>query len=158
MGFLDRFRKKQAPVLVESIIEIGGRMFAAQNDFSFECEAFTLRHIREAGLHECAINEGENAESFASRVLVQAIASGKVFILLGCFWVPCGSEWSPEVAHETGEYFKGVRNEAEKALLRAAVAGMLQVFLIGGLTSLRISRSYSEILTNALRPAETVAR
>ncbi len=159
MGFLDRFRKrKSGAVLVDNRMEIGGRVFVAMREFSFEHEAFTLQHVREANLDRVVIQEGEDAESFSLRVLVEAIAAGKVFVLLGCFWVPEGEEWSPDVAISTGETFKRVTDETEKALLRSALAGMLQVFLVGGLTSLTISRTYSEILTETIRPAETAAR
>lgn len=121
---------------------IAGRTFVSLQNSTFEHDIWMTRKIRESGLANAFISEGEASDEFAERLTTEVISSGVALELLGGLFVPQGTDpedWTPELGKETAAFFGRVTDAPSKALLRGQIASMLVYFFVNGLASLRIS-------------------
>ena len=119
-------------------VEIGGQKWRAVKRSTIEHDFWLMKNIREAGLDAVRIQPGEKPEEFAVRLLHEVIGSGKAFMLLGGMLLPESipdEQWSPERAHETAAFMRGLAADEDKAAVKSAIISLLTGFLEAGLRS-----------------------
>ena len=139
---------------------LGGRAFLTVQESTVEQDFIFLTLIKQAGIDEVVMAEGEDAGEFARRILEATVKGGKALELLGCLLVPeksipkrrwghrridPGEIWTPELARETAEYIGSLRTREDKAKINSLVLSLLLSFFSTGIVSLWTSQtSYSE--------------
>lgn len=124
---------------------ISGREFKAVTDSTLEHDMWTVQQLDRSGLRTIVMEEGEKPDAFVARMLTQLMVSGAVFDLLGGLLMPAefqGTDWTPEMAVETGKLF-GKTTGRDKDIIRRQIAGAVEVFLAQGLLSSIHSRRSS---------------
>ena len=125
---------------------LGGRRFADTGESTVEHDFLLMGLIREAGLDEVVIQDGEAPEDFARRLLQEGLATGKVLDLLGCLLIPAeisSKDWTPVLGRETSAFVGGLTDPADKARVQALVVSLLTSFFVYGLSSVMRSPTSS---------------
>lgn len=135
---------------------IGGIVYHEITETTMQQDAAIMREVRSLGF-DVAIQEGESPEGFFERVLVSLVEGGQAFGLLGCFLVPEGVEWTKSVAQETADRLRKLTDPGDKAVMRQVLLPYLASFFIVGLTSAKISRSFSAALRGILGSPKSTA-
>lgn len=128
------------------VITVGGKRFKPVTNSTIEQDFWTASKVEEAGLANLVMNEGENPEQFALRILGQAMKSKNVFLMLGGLMMPDdkeGHEWSPEIATETADFLRKCTDAEDKNIIRRQVVALLLGFMEAGLTFYATSRKSS---------------
>lgn len=88
----------------ENTIIIRGRKYKHLNGpTTMRHDVFTEAQMLKAGISRMELLPGEDAESFAQRILRTAYANTDVFLLLGCLMIPAELEplaWTEDLARE----------------------------------------------------------
>lgn len=119
-------------------IVIEGRAFEQIKNGTFTHDIWVTRKVREAGLADAALREGESHDEFIERLATIAWESGAVLEILGGMMMPAGidpKEWTPALAAQTAEFFGNVTDEASKRELRMKIGGILAFFFVSALSS-----------------------
>jgi hypothetical protein len=141
-------------------IHISGREFKPVTDSTLEHDIWTVQQLDRAGLRNMVMGEDETPDVFANRMMNALMMSGAVFELLGGLLMPAGvkgKDWTPDMAAETGRLFAAATGP-DKALIKAQLAGVVEVFLAQGLLSLTRSQRYSARTVNPQAIASTAAQ
>lgn len=123
-------------------ITIEGRSFVPVRNGTFAHDIWVTKKIREAGLADLRIAEGETEDQFIERIAITAFESGQALQLLGGLFVPAGTEmrdWSPDLAARTSEFFGNVTDPDSKQVLRTQIASALFYFFLSALDSSKTS-------------------
>lgn len=139
---------------------LGERAFLTVQDSSVEQDFIFLGLVKDAGIDDVTMTEGEGPEEFARRILEATVKGGRALELLGCLLVPeksipkrrwghkkvsPGEVWTPELAKETAEHIGSLRSREDKAKVNALVLSLLLSFFSTGIVSLWTSEtSYQE--------------
>lgn len=93
----------------------------------------------EAGLSEIEVAPDDSAEKIARRIELRVRRSRKHYLLMGCLMVPVDKtdeEWSPELAAETGDFLRKLRDPVAKAQVREVFLQLLIPFVSAGIVRL----------------------
>lgn len=118
-----------------SEITIQGRRYTQIVNGTFAHDMWLMSKIRESGLSNIKINEGESQDEFIERIAAVAFESGGALDLLGGTCLPEGVEsgkWTPEIAKATADFFGGVTDPKDKQIIRSMMAGLLFHFFVSG--------------------------
>ena len=139
------------------IITIAGKAFKAVTDSTLEHDMWTLQQLQRSGIDTIVMEEGESADNFAQRMLIQLLTNGTIFDLLGGLLMPAslkGADWTPEIAAESAKLFARTTGD-EKILVRKQIAGAMESFLAAGLlSSIRSRRSSALPIPESMSPIE----
>lgn len=126
------------------IVRISGREFKAVTDSTLEHDIWTVQQFERSGIRDIVMEAGETPDEFVARKIAQLMISGAIFDLLGGLLMPAefnGSDWTPEMAIETGKLFARATGP-DKAIIKGEIAGAMEVFLGSALlSSIRSRRS-----------------
>jgi len=135
---------------------LGGRAFLTVQESTVEQDFIFLSLVKEAGIDDVVMSEGEDPGEFARRILEATIRGGKALELLGCLLVPeksipkrrwghkpvaPGEVWTPELGKETAEYIGSLRTREDKSKINALVLSLLLSFFSTGIVSLWTSQT-----------------
>ena len=126
-------------------IVIGGKTFNQVVNGSFAHDMWIMKRIREAGLSQIVMIEGETEDDFIERIAVVAYQSGAALDLMGGLCLPQGvepSQWTPEIAETVSKFFGEVCDPEDKAKLRSIMAGLLFHFFVKGVESSKTSQRF----------------
>jgi hypothetical protein len=119
-------------------ITIEGKRFVPLRNGTFAHDIWLTRKIREAGLSNISIGDGETPDQFIERIAIVAHESGISLQLLGGLLLPEGVEernWTPELAESTAQFFGNVTDPEGKRILRTQIASALFYFFANALAS-----------------------
>lgn len=125
-----------------SDITIEGRKYVPIKNGTFAHDIWITKKVREAGLSNIHIDEGETQDDFIDRLAVAAWESGVVLEILGGLLMPAEIEaknWTPDLAKKTSEFFGNVTDDESKKKLRMQVGGVLFYFFVSALSSSKTS-------------------
>jgi hypothetical protein len=128
-------------------LEIEGRVFVPIKNGTFAHDVWVTNKVRESGLGEVVIAEGEDHAAFIERLARKAWESGALLDLMGGLYVPRGvqpKDWSPAMAAQTTEFFANVTDEAGKAQLRQQIGGLLFYFFTSALSFSETSPKFGQ--------------
>lgn len=135
-------------------VTFSGRDYVSFARGTAEHQLHTMALIRECGLRDLKLQDGEAPDAFATRLLDQLIGARLVFELLACWLVPAdwrerieplvregyeptpGLAWTPEFAQETAGVFRRLTDEREIADLHVLILELLIDFFARGTSSL----------------------
>ena len=146
------------PMSEQKIYNLGNKAFKALKQSTIEHDFWLMDTIRAAGLEQVTLRPGEEAETFATRLLHDVIASGRVFDLLGGVLVPADSndlDWTPEAALQTAAFMRKLSEPTDKILLQSLVVELLIGFFQDGLVALMLSPNYSATSPENHQDSET---
>ena len=135
-------------------IVIGGRRFKPATESTLGHDIATQGHILRAGLSRIEMLPGEDVEGLALRLYQEACRSGEFLSLLAHLLLPAdlkGSEWTPEVSAEVGQFFAGLTDPEDKRKVQAQLLSAFEGFMQAGLISIVVSQR-SSLLNEADRP------
>jgi hypothetical protein len=139
------------------IVRISGREFKAVTDSTLQHDAWTVQQLDRAGIRKLVLEEGETPDEFVSRTIAQLMISGAMFDLMGALLMPAelkGSDWTPEMAIETGKLFARATGP-DKAIIKGEIAGAMEAFLGSALlSSIRFRRSSAHTASPAINTTE----
>lgn len=121
---------------------LGGREFVAIGESTVEHDLRTMGLLRQCGLDQVAIGEGEAVGDYALRLLTGVLANGKTLELLGCLLIPVGvrpEQWTPAIAQETTAYIAQLTDPQDKRKVEALILSVLVDFFELGLSSSSLS-------------------
>jgi hypothetical protein len=133
---------KTVSKIAAKTVTIAGRAYKPVVDSTLEHDIWTTRQITRCGLDAVEIANGETADLFAHRILMQAAENGNVFDLLGGLLMPVSvtaENWTPQLAAETGRCFAEVCKPEDKAAVRNQITEALMGFFAKGLSRLKPS-------------------
>lgn len=131
-------------------ITIEGKRFVTLQNGTFAHDIWLTKKIREAGLANVAIKEGETEDDFIDRIAKSAFESGEALNLLGGLLIPADTDaraWTPELAQKTSEFFGNVTDPASKQVLRTQIASALFYFFVSALVSSKTSPKFGAKMT-----------
>lgn len=123
---------------MSSEILIEGRAFVPVKNGTFAHDIWVTNKVRESGLGEIVMAEGEDHNAFIEHVARKAWESGAILELLGGLYVPAGmtaKDWTPALAAETSAFFADVTDEDSKQQLRQQIGSLLFYFFANALSS-----------------------
>jgi hypothetical protein len=124
-------------------LEVGGKFFLTKFETTFEQDLHIMSVIREAGLDKLGAEiDFTTAEmsDIASRIIIKAFASGKLFDLLGAILCERGKEWSMDLARDQGLFFSRLKKPEDKKALHGAIVMVILGFFVSGLMSSKTSQ------------------
>lgn len=113
-----------APVQLDQVYVLGGRVFGHARETTFEQDAYLMSLVWEIKLHETITAGGD--------VVGAVLRSGQVCRFLAGALVEDGVPWSSVSATQAAEHFAQLRAPDEKATLHAALQGLLLGFFGAG--------------------------
>lgn len=126
-------------------ITVEGKRFVTLQNGTFAHDIWLTKKIREAGLANVKIEDGETEDQFIDRIAKTAYESGEALSMLGGLLIPAGidpREWSPELAQHTAEFFGNVTDPQSKQVLRTQIASALFYFFLSALASSKTSPKF----------------
>lgn len=129
-------------------VTINGRTFVLEDNPSFEQDMYIMDLTDKIGLSSGQIAQLDDANlmQLTEKIVLDAYRSGNMFALLGALMVDQNNRenWNPEIAEDTAEIFKRVRDRETREKLERNMVFMLLAFFATGLSSSKISLSYSD--------------
>lgn len=127
---------------------------------TFEHDIYVEQAVIRCGLDEIVKDPDETPDEFANRILREAMEGDALFTILAALVMPDGkdaSQWTPDMARETAEFFKRVTAPEDKAVLRGCFASMLSGFFVSGLASVTTSLKSSTLQEASPTPGRIAA-
>lgn len=126
-------------------ITIEGKRFVTLQNGTFAHDIWLTRKIREAGLANIKIEDGETEDAFIDRIAKAAYESGEALQMLGGLLIPAGTDprqWTPQMAQQLAEFFGNVTDPQSKQVLRTQIASALFYFFLSALASSKTSPKF----------------
>jgi len=144
-------------------LTIAGQSYRPVSSTSFEQDLYAMQLVSEAGLTELAKSfendSDKNLEQVATRLVLQAFRSGKLFELLAAVLQgPGPTPWSIEQAQVNAKTFANLTDPKDKAALQGSLVGVILGFFVSGVVSLKISPRSSESLVGVSSDAGSPGR
>lgn len=131
-------------------ITIEGKRFVTLQNGTFAHDIWLTRKIREAGLANIKIEDGETEDTFIDRIAKTAYESGEALSMLGGLLIPAGTDprqWTPQLAQESAAFFGNVTDPQSKQVLRTQIASALFYFFLSALASSKTSPKFGTTTT-----------
>lgn len=123
-------------------VTIEGRKFKPVKNGTFAHDIWITRKVREAGMSNVGLEEGETQDEFIDRFAARLWESGALLEILGGLLMPSDIEpkdWTPEMAKATSDFFGNVTEDESKKFLRMQAGGVLFYFFATALSSSKTS-------------------
>lgn len=138
-----------APTPQGTTITIAGQVYRPVVDTSFEQDLYAMQLVSEAGLTDLAASfekdSDKDLETLATRLVLQAFRSGKLFELLAAvIQGPGPTPWSIEQAQVNAKVFATLTAPEDKKALQGSLVGVILGFFVSGVVSLKTSQKYSD--------------
>lgn len=128
-------------------ITIAGRKFkSVGRECTLAHDVWVMNRLRRCELDKIQLMHGETANEYAKRFLMQAMSDPGIFELLGGLLIAENldvSQWTPELAAETGLFMSSVTSAADKQTVKRQVTEAVTSFFLAGVSSLKTSRKSS---------------
>jgi hypothetical protein len=119
---------------------IGGVTYIPVQNPTVRHDCWIMGRVKEAGLGEVELREGERPEDWAKRFMFQLMSSDSALLFMGGVLVPKDTVWSPKVAQETARHLGDLTSDEDKEVIFGYLLTTLIAFFESGLTSLWSTR------------------
>lgn len=129
-----------------STVKLGGRDLQTMGISTLAHEIHVQRLIRDAGINDVTMREGEAPADFVTRLIDAVYDSGKLIEIVGALMAPASldlKEWTPAVAEDVTAFLAQLTSKEDKEAFRGMVASILLGFFQSGLVSFWTSATSS---------------
>lgn len=136
--------------MVDGEITIEGRVLKPVKNATFEHDIYAMQVVSRSGLQQLHPIDGEDDDSFVSRLAVKAWESGAAIDLMAALLMPVEMEpaaWTPAGAQQLADFFRKVTDPESKRLLRMRIGAILFGFFVNAL-------SFSKTSGKSLTPSQ----